>query len=350
MVVGGERARHDAHPARSGGGQAQERDVVRRRLAHAAVIVHLEPGRGQRPARVLGERLAVVAHVVDDRARPLLRHRRLEQVAEEPVEIDGLLPAHAIERQAVEDGRTPAPRRGGRARPSSIARRRRAAKCSGRRSSVGTGARRSSRDAPTPSPPRTHPGSARGIDRARATVLARRDGRARPRSTSATTRWSSFISPAVRAKVASATQGKPECRRRSKRTQGPQDAAAAVASDERTQRVVWSGATWCCGGTSATHRSSAWRQRGAKAQPGGSARRSGGAPGMAGRRWPRAVVTVEPSSPSVYGCRGWRITASVGPVSTKRPAYMTARRSAISTDTPDVVGDEDHRHAQLALH
>ena len=59
---------------------------------------------------------------------------------------------------------------------------------------------------------------------------------------------------------------------------------------------------------------------------------SGGAPGMAGSRRPRSVVTVSPPSrPSVYGCRGWRMTASVGPDSTKRPAYMTASRSAIST-------------------
>jgi hypothetical protein len=100
--VRGGGARHDAHPAGPGGPQAEEAHVVRRGLAHAAVGVHLEPFRSQRRPGVLRVLLAVVAHVVDDGALPLLGHRRLEEAHQEPVQRDRLVAAHRVHREPVE--------------------------------------------------------------------------------------------------------------------------------------------------------------------------------------------------------------------------------------------------------
>ena len=49
------------------------------------------------------------------------------------------------------------------------------------------------------------------------------------------------------------------------------------------------------------------------------------------RRW---TLGIEPIRPIVYGCLGWRITSRTGPISTRRPAYITATRSAVSAMTP----------------
>ena len=40
------------------------------------------------------------------------------------------------------------------------------------------------------------------------------------------------------------------------------------------------------------------------------------------------------SSPAVYGCAGWSNTSYTSPVSSRRPAYMTATLSAICATTP----------------
>src|SRR5713101_6583962 len=48
--------------------------------------------------------------------------------------------------------------------------------------------------------------------------------------------------------------------------QDPYAGAATAMFPTRTQREVWSGETRCSAGTATTHRSSAYRQRGAKAQ------------------------------------------------------------------------------------
>ncbi len=55
--------------------------------------------------------------------------------------------------------------------------------------------------------------------------------------------------------------------------------------------------------------SSAYGQRGWKAQPGGTAARSGGAPGMGrgARARPSSKSGTLPSRPRVYGCRGSRV-------------------------------------------
>jgi hypothetical protein len=73
------------------------------------------------------------------------------------------------------------------------------------------------------------------------------------------------------------------------------------------------------------------RQRGWNTQPDGSARRSGGEPGIPviGARGPCSGGN-ELSSPSVYGCRGEWNSVSAGARSTSRPAYITAIESAIS--------------------
>ncbi len=55
------------------------------------------------------------------------------------------------------------------------------------------------------------------------------------------------------------------------------------------------------------------------------------------------------ASAPVYGCAGFPNTASLGPSSTIRPAYMTAMRWHTYEGVQMVVGDEDERKVELAL-
>ena len=82
-------------------------------------------------------------------------------------------------------------------------------------------------------------------------------------------------------------------------------------------------------------RSAAYGQRGRNAQPSGGSAGSGGAARDRRRPAPRAppITGSESSSRFVYGCCGRANTASTGPLSTIRPAYMTAIRSQVSAST-----------------
>ena len=58
---------------------------------------------------------------------------------------------------------------------------------------------------------------------------------------------------------------------------------------------------------------------------------------------------IDASRPRVYGCIGRSMTASDVPCSTIRPAYMTAISSRPLGDDPEVVADDEQRHALLVL-
>ena len=90
-------------------------------------------------------------------------------------------------------------------------------------------------------------------------------------------------------------------------------------------------------------------QRGWKRQPGGGAARSGGC--AVDRLQPLARVARAPaahaSSARVYGCAGRAKMRRSCRVSTIRPAYITATRSQVCGDDAEIVGDEQHRHADV---
>jgi hypothetical protein len=83
-----------------------------------------------------------------------------------------------------------------------------------------------------------------------------------------------------------------------------------------------------------TQSGSARGQRGAKAQPGPAVPGAGAVPGIGVRGVRASGRGTEPTRPRVYGMRGRVRTASTGPVSTMRPAYRTATRSAVRATTP----------------
>ena len=91
-------------------------------------------------------------------------------------------------------------------------------------------------------------------------------------------------------------------------------------------------------GSDARQESRAYRHRGANLHPGGGAVRSGGWPGMLYSRLmvdPSAAFSGSASnSASVYGWRGRANSTGVGAISTIRPAYITATRSARPAITP----------------
>ena len=93
-------------------------------------------------------------------------------------------------------------------------------------------------------------------------------------------------------------------------------------------------------GGARVHKGCARGQRGAKAQPLGSAHSAGTVPGISAKTarslaaLPSAAPRSKPRSPSVYGCCGESNRAVTGAVSTIRPAYITATRSAVSATTP----------------
>ena len=85
--------------------------------------------------------------------------------------------------------------------------------------------------------------------------------------------------------------------------------------------------------------------------PRGSACRLGGWPGMVGSSAPTASSSrgIERAAPWCRGAAGRRTAASAGAVSTTRPAYITHHPVAQAGDHAEVVGDQDDRHAELAL-
>ncbi len=104
-------------------------------------------------------------------------------------------------------------------------------------------------------------------------------------------------------------------------------------------------------GGGVVHGSNRSGHRGWNAQPGGS--------------WPsagtRAVDRVQPaarrarpeSTPAARACRdapARRTAVAPAPVSTIRPAYITATRSAVSAIDAEVVGDEQQRQVERRLH
>src|SRR5205823_6130094 len=84
-------------------------------------------------------------------------------------------------------------------------------------------------------------------------------------------------------------------------------------------------------GVTVSHVAIASGQRSRKRQPSPGSITFGGSPTSAASERPsgaRGSGTAERSS-CVYGCFGRRITSSVGPSSTRWPAYMTSTRSAM---------------------
>src|SRR6185437_2471368 len=130
--------------------------------------------------------------------------------------------------------------------------------------------------------------------------------------------------------------------RKADRAQGPVVGGVNLADDHvarvsilPTQRTRWPSVAAVSGGGAARHLGSAYLQRGAKLQAAGGSARSGGAPGIASRRWPRMPPwTVEASRPRVQGCRGASTICSTPPSSTSLPAYIAPIRSETSTATP----------------
>ena len=88
-------------------------------------------------------------------------------------------------------------------------------------------------------------------------------------------------------------------------------------------------------GSVSEHDASAYAQRGANAQPGSGFIGLGGSPGsgLLSVRSP-SIDSRAASSALVYGCDGWASTSAAGPTSHRRPAYMTAMRSATDAATP----------------
>ena len=73
-----------------------------------------------------------------------------------------------------------------------------------------------------------------------------------------------------------------------------------------------------------------------------------GRPGSARRaRAARRSPAASRAGASCRGAGGRRTRELTGPVSTIRPAYMIAIRSQVSASTPEVVGDQDQRQAEL---
>src|SRR5690625_1028308 len=102
--------------------------------------------------------------------------------------------------------------------------------------------------------------------------------------------------------------------------------ALPITSSLRMHAAAWSsGHPWGVrkSGTSATHLSTAYGQRGANLQPGGGFIRFGGDPAIGVRRSPGFLsLGIELSNPSVYGWAGLSYMSRILPVSAMRPEYM----------------------------
>ena len=92
-------------------------------------------------------------------------------------------------------------------------------------------------------------------------------------------------------------------------------------------------------------------QRGANAQPGGSAARFGTTPSIAFRRAPALPPESTPAARACTGAPARGRSSRTGPSSTMRPAYITATRSAISAITPRswVMSSSDRSNCALHL-
>src|SRR5580658_3752044 len=103
----------------------------------------------------------------------------------------------------------------------------------------------------------------------------------------------------------------------------------------RRQAALWPEERWMLGGWPSLQAGSTCGQRGAKRQPGGNSRGSGGAPEIedSGSRACFRSGT-EAINPCVYGCAGARNSACTSAVSIIRPEYSTATRSQVSATTP----------------
>ena len=110
---------------------------------------------------------------------------------------------------------------------------------------------------------------------------------------------------------------------------------AATAPSTRSQQAARVAPAGSSSGRSWRHRSNTCGQRGWNAQPAGSAVSRGIVPSICVSRSRSSTIDgIEPISPTVYGCCGRWITSATGPISTMRPAYITATRSAVSAITP----------------
>ena len=139
-------------------------------------------------------------------------------------------------------------------------------------------------------------------------------------------------------------------RRRAGRRPRGRASAGSTGSGSPTQPVGDAGPLGAC-------------RRPAPGSAGGTGSRAGCGAGRAARRQDdrrrvRASGSTD-SSAAVYGCRGAASTSSVGPLSTIRPRYMTASRSAMfqasprswvttSTERPSVVAQRQQQREDLA--
>ena len=99
--------------------------------------------------------------------------------------------------------------------------------------------------------------------------------------------------------------------------------------------------TGASAGSTSRQLSTASGQRGANGQPGGRSVSEGGAPSI-GASAPcagRSTRGIAPSRPAVYGMRGAVEHLVDRPVSTIRPAYITATPVGEAGEQREVVGD-----------
>src|SRR5262245_51877859 len=109
---------------------------------------------------------------------------------------------------------------------------------------------------------------------------------------------------------------------------GACSSASASATWQATNRPA---PTWRIGGVTVWHTSIASGQRNRNRHPSLGLTTLGGSPTSAASEMPsgaRGSGTADRRS-CVYGCFGRRMTSSVGPSSTRWPAYMTRTRSAM---------------------
>ena len=135
------------------------------------------------------------------------------------------------------------------------------------------------------------------------------------------------VRPDLRLSQRRLSPSRPRPRRRPRVAPSPR---ARAASTERAA----SGPPTLSSSGSVRHRSHWYGQRGWNLQPGGIRNGLGTTPSIADRALPRLPSPgIEFSSPCVYGILGLSSTSSTVPVSTIRPAYITARFWTVSATT-----------------
>ena len=131
---------------------------------------------------------------------------------------------------------------------------------------------------------------------------------------------------------------------------GPDFVAATSARSARMHLASRSGPIGTFGGSCSMQRASAKPQRGAKEQLAGALSSEGGVPGMVSSRWPRlAPWTVEASKPLRIGMD--RRAHDLAERALLDDLAGIHHRDAVADfdGDADIVGDEDDRHAELAL-